>query len=178
MNPPKISDRVRRSSTKLIVPYPGKLPHLCDTSLYGCRVHVFLSLTGHEYRESQRGKRVGMWVKRCVCGGTCQGLHGGSGTTCSLGDFCAIRKIIILANDLICSYRGQICLRSAIQNEPVSLLSYLSLYFQDYAVGWGSFDIFSLQTIWKDVVFCSRSSDASCFAYLSGCYFFFTLWHY
>lgn len=38
-----------------------------------------------------------------------------------------------LAN-LTCRYRGQICLHAKIQNEAVSLLSYLSLNFQNYTV--------------------------------------------
>lgn len=39
-----------------------------------------------------------------------------------------------LANNLTCRYRGQICLHAEIQNEAVSLLSYLSLNFQNYTV--------------------------------------------
>lgn len=101
---------------------------------------------------STRRRRVWMLVERCV-EETCHSLCGGSGTTCSLGDFCAISKVIILADNLTCRYRVQICLHSENQNETVCLLSYLSLYFQDYTVEWGCFDFFSLQTIWKDGVF-------------------------
>lgn len=95
-----------------------------------CRVYVFLPLTGNEYQEEES---VDVSGEVCV-EETCHSLHGGSGTTCSLGDFCAISKVIILADNLTCRYRVQICLHSENQNETVCLLSYLSLYFQDYTV--------------------------------------------
>ena len=80
------------------------------------RVHVF-------HRQLAPGKTEGeesVDVRGEVWGGTCQGLSGDSGTTCSLGDFCVISNIITLANNLFCRYGGQICLCSAIQNEAIS----------------------------------------------------------
>lgn len=134
-----------------VVPHPGKLPGFSDIPLCEMQSWCIPAPQRHWVPGKLKGKEsVDVSGEVCV-GETCQGLCGVSGTTFSLGDFCAISKVIILVNNLTCRYRSQICLHSEIQNEAISLLSYLSQYFQDYTLEWGCFGFFSLQSIWKYV---------------------------
>lgn len=75
----------RQREVERVETQPAPVPSLqCSLPLMTGRALPFLPLTGNHHQRRYKKRRWGCG------GGTCQGLSGGAGTTCSLGGLCVL----------------------------------------------------------------------------------------